>query len=66
MVSERKVSMIIVAYIDRLKRFGFETLRMHFPVFGTEIEVINHEEEMPQGELVEDLITIVSYFAGRL
>jgi len=66
MVSERKVSKIIVAYEDRLTRFGFETLRKLFLTFGTEIEVINHEEKTPQKELVKDLITIVSHFAGKL
>ncbi|MEM3557154.1 MAG: IS607 family transposase, partial [Conexivisphaerales archaeon] len=28
--------------------------------------VVNHDEKTPQGELVEDLITTVSHFAGRL
>jgi len=65
-VSERKVSKIIVAYSDRLTRFGFETLRRLFSAFGTEIEVINQEGKTPQEELVEDLITIVSRFAGKL
>jgi len=65
MVSERKVSKVIVAYEDRLTRFGFETLRRLFSAFGTEIEVINHGERTPQ-ELVGDLITIVSHFAGKL
>ena len=36
-----------------------------FQAFGTEIEVINSEEN-PREELVEDLITIVSHFAGKL
>jgi len=63
---ERRISNVIVAYEDRLTRFGIETLRRVFSVFGTEIEVINHEEETLQEELVEDLITIVSHFAGRL
>lgn len=66
MVSERKISKVIVAYEDRLTRFGFETLRKMFSAFGTEIEVINHEGKTPQEELVEDLITIVSHFAGKL
>jgi len=65
MVSERKVSKVIVAYSDRLTGFGFETLRRLFSAFGTEIEVINHGERTPQ-ELVGDLITIVSHFAGKL
>ena len=66
MVAERKVSKVIVAYKDRLTRFGFETMRKLFQAFGTEIEVVNSEEKTPQEELVEDLITIVSHFAGKL
>ena len=65
MVAEGKVSKVIVAYKDRLTRFGFETIRKMFQAFGTEIEVINSEEKN-QEELVEDLITIVSHFAGKL
>ena len=66
MVAERKVSKVVVAYKDRLTRFGFETLSRMFQAFGTAIEVVNHEEKTPQEELVEDLITIVSHFAGKL
>jgi len=66
MVFERRISKVIVAYEDRLTRFGIETLRRVFSVFGTEIEVINRGEKTPHEELVEDLITIVSHFAGRL
>jgi len=66
MVAERKVSKVIIAYKDRLTRFGFETLRKLFQAFGTEIEVIDSEEKTPQEELVKDLITIVSHFAGKL
>jgi putative resolvase len=65
MVTERKVSKVIVAYKDRLTRFSFETLRKIFQAFGTEIEVINSEEKN-QDELIEDLIIIVSHFAGKL
>jgi len=66
MVTERKVSRVIIVYEDRLTRFGFETLRKMFQAFGTEIEVINSGEKTPQEELVEDLITVVSHFAGKL
>ena len=65
MVAERKVSKVIIVYEDGLTRFGFETLRKMFQAFGTEIEVINSEEN-PREELVEDLITVVSHFAGKL
>jgi len=66
MISEGKISKVIIAYEDRLTRFGFETLGRLFSSFGTTIEVINHEERTPQEELVEDLITMVSHFAGKL
>jgi putative resolvase len=66
MVAGRKVSRVIIVYEDRLTRFGFEMLRKMFQVFGTAIEVINSEEKTSQDELVEDLITIVSHFAGKL
>ncbi|MEM3242659.1 MAG: hypothetical protein QXK57_06625 [Conexivisphaerales archaeon] len=54
---------MIIAYEDRLTGFGIETLKKVFTTFGTEI--VNHDEKT-QGELIEDLITTVSHFAGRL
>ncbi|MEM3497696.1 MAG: hypothetical protein QXO68_00350 [Conexivisphaerales archaeon] len=53
---------MIIAYEDMLTGFGIETLKKVFTTFGT---VVNHDEKT-QGELVEDLITTVSHFAGRL
>jgi len=66
MVINKEVSKVIIAYPDRLTRFGFKTLEEFFRSYGTEIVVINHEEKSPQEELVEDLITIISHFAGKL
>jgi len=66
MVMNREVSKVIVAYPDRLIRFGFKTLEEFFRSYGTEIVLINQEEKTPQEELVEDLITIISHFAGKL
>jgi len=66
MVMNGEVSKVIIAYPDRLTRFGFKILEEFFKNYGTEIVVINHEEKSPQEELVEDLITIISHFAGKL
>jgi len=66
MVMNREVSKVIVAYPDRLTRFGFKTLEEFFKSYGTEIVVINEGEKSPKEELIEDLITIISHFAGRL
>ncbi|RLI98217.1 MAG: IS607 family transposase [Candidatus Aenigmatarchaeota archaeon] len=66
MVMSKEVSKIIIAYPDRLTRFGFKTLEEFFKSYGTEIVVVNREEKSPQKELMEDLITIISHFAGKL
>jgi len=66
MVISKEVSKVVIAYSDRLTRFGFKTLEEFFKSYGTEIIVINKEEKTPQEELVEDLITIISHFAGKL
>jgi len=66
MVINKEVSKVIIAYPDRLTRFGFKTLEEFFKSYGTEIIVINHEEKSLQEELIEDLITIISHFAGKL
>ena len=66
MVMNREISKVIVAYPDRLTRFGFKTLEEFFKSYGTEIVVINEKEKTPQEELIEDLISIISHFAGKL
>jgi len=60
MVTERKISRVIIVYGDRLTRFGFETLRKMFQAFGTEIEVINSEEKTHQEEVVEGVRKLLS------
>jgi putative resolvase len=60
MVIERKASKVIVAYENELTRFGFETLRKMFQVFGAVIEVINSREENPQEEVIEGVRKLVS------
>jgi len=66
MVMNKEVSKVIIAYPDRLTRFGFKTLEKFFKSYGTEIVIINHGERSPREELVENLITIISHFAGKL
>ncbi len=62
MVINREVSKVIIAYPDRLTRFGFKILEEFFKSYGTEIVVINEKAKTPQEELIEDLITIISPF----
>lgn len=57
--------MVIIAWKDRLTRFGFEHLRNHLKDLGARVEVVNGREDRTPHELVEDLLTIVTSFAGR-
>jgi len=66
-IINRKVSRVVITTEDRLTRFGFKYLSKLFGAFDVEIEVVDSKKgfKTPQ-ELVEDLITIVTSFAGRL
>ncbi|MEM3832327.1 MAG: hypothetical protein QW128_01835 [Thermoprotei archaeon] len=67
MVEKRKVGIIIIAFKDRLARFGFKYLERYFASHNVKIEVANGDEPKDAyRELVEDLIALVSSFAGRL
>jgi len=67
MTRKRQVDAIVVAYKDRLTRFGFTYLKELFEAYGVKVIVAFHEEPKDYyQELVEDLIAIVTSFAGRI
>ena len=66
LVAKGEVSKVIITYPDRLTRFGFKTLEFFFQQHGTEIITLHNKEKTPREELVEDLITIITHFAGKL
>jgi len=66
-VLHNEVGKAVKLYEDRLTRFGFEASRKVFEGHGTTIEVLNQTDvKPPQQELVEDLITMISHFSGKL
>ena len=66
-VINKQVDVIVVTYKDRVTRFGFEYLEHFFKQFGARIEVVYGEEPKDAyQELVEDLLAIVTSFAGKL
>lgn len=66
-VVNREIEVVVVTYRDRLTRFGFEYLEYFFNQYGVRIEVVFGEEPKDAyQELVEDLIEIVTSFAGKL
>ena len=67
LVESGEVTKVVITYQDRLTRFGFKYLEQYFNSHGVEIEVIfDDEEKTPEKELVEDLLAIVTSFAGKL
>jgi len=63
----RKIRAVAITYPDRLTRFGFDAFVEFFRVLGVEVLVVNGEEQRePERELVEDLIAILTSFAGKL
>ena len=63
----RQVDVVVITYKDRLTRFGFEYLEYFFRQYGVKIEVVYGEEpKEAYQELVEDLLAIVTSFAGKL
>ena len=66
MVMNEESSKVVIVYPDRLTRFGFKILKEFFRSYGTEVVVINEKEKTPHEELVEDLITIIFHFDGKL
>jgi excisionase family DNA binding protein len=67
LVKEQAVEVVLIEYPDRLVRFGFSYLEEAFRWQGVRLEVLDPpKQQEPTEELVQDLLTIVSVFAGRL
>ena len=67
LVESTSVDIVVLTYKDKLTRFGFSYLEEFFKSHRVKVEVIFGEEPKDmQQELVEDLIAIVTSFAGRL
>ncbi len=67
MARKRQIYAVVVAYKDRLTRFGFTYLKELFEAYGVRVIVAFQEEPKDYyQELVEDLMAIVTSFAGRI
>ena len=56
----------VVAYKDRLTRFGFEYLVELFKAYGVNVIVAFQDDKDHTQELMEDLVEIVKSFASRI
>ena len=67
MITNNEISEIIIAYKDRLCRFGFELFEWICHKFQTKIIILNpvSETEDRTKELAEDLLSIVTVFVAK-
>jgi excisionase family DNA binding protein len=61
-----KVNVVQVTHEDRLARFGAGWLRQLLAVHGATLEVLHPKVTGGRGELLEDFMSLVTTFAGRL
>ena len=67
LAKKRQIDTVVVAYKDRLTRFGFEYLVELFKAYGVNVIVAFQEEPKDYvQELVEDFVEIVKSFAPRI
>ena len=66
-VVNKQVDVAVITHKDRLTRFGFEYLEYFFKRFSVRVEVVYGEKPKDaHQEIVEDLLAIVTSFAGKL
>lgn len=65
-IIDGKVNKVVVLYKDRLLRFGYELLENIANMYGVSIEIIDNSKQTEQGELVEDLVQIITVFSCKL
>ncbi|MFF4259123.1 IS607 family transposase [Streptomyces sp. NPDC001663] len=66
MVSDGSVTVVRVTHEDRLARFGVGWLKQLFAVHGVTLEVLHPKKSGGREELLEDFVSLVTTFAGRL
>lgn len=67
LVGEQAVDVVLIEYPDRLVRFGFSYLEQAFQWQHVRLEVLDQPlAQEPTEELIRDMLTIVTVFAGRL
>jgi excisionase family DNA binding protein len=64
--ADGQVTVVRVTHEDRLARFGAGWLRRLLAVHGATVEVLHPKAQGGREELLEDFVSLVTTFAGRL
>ena len=68
-IFKREIKNVYITFKDRLSRFGFNYFKSIFNYFGTNIIILDNQEETNktyQQELTEDLISIIHSYSMKL
>ena len=65
-VLSKDIRRIVVAYPDRLVRFGFELVKWLCEYSECELVVLHDTKLSPEQELVQDMLSIIHCFSARL
>lgn len=68
-IFKREIKNVYITFKDRLSRFGFNYFKSIFNYFGTNIIILDNQEETNktyQQELTEDLIAIIRSYSMKL
>nr|WP_052306421.1 IS607 family transposase [Pyrococcus sp. ST04] len=66
LAKNNEYDVLLITYPDRLTRFEFKYLEELFSAYNVRIETVFAKDKTPRKELVEDLIGIITSFAGKL
>jgi predicted site-specific integrase-resolvase len=64
--ADGQVTVVRVTHEDQLARFGVGWLRRLLAVHGVTVEVLHPKAQSGREELLEDFVSLVTTFAGRL
>lgn len=65
-VMENKIKLIVVSNKDRFIRFGYDWFDKFCSKFNTKILIVNNDVFSPHEELMQDIVSILHVFSGRL
>ena len=67
LIQDYQVAEVVVTFSDRLTRFGLSYLQALFSGYGVTLTVLHPDEDKtPEEELTQDLLALITSFAGRL
>jgi predicted site-specific integrase-resolvase len=66
MIENREIKILVIAFKDRLCRFGFQYFEQFLKNHEGQLIVANAQTLSPQQELIEDLLAVVHSFSVRL